>query len=245
MQALLDKVHRGVGRVADRRPTTVRVPGGMLSVSFDDFPETAWTEAGPVLAQHGVKATYYVCGGFERGEHMGLPQFTADHMRELFFAGHEVGCHTYDHTSTLRMRPAELGRNVARNALWVADRLDGHVMETFAWPKGEVALGMKSIIDLRFRLGRGVLNGLNAGTADRTDLKAIGLESRRLPGYDFEALCAEAAARDGWLIAYGHDVSDRPSPYGCTPRDLERLILAAKAAGLTISPVAEAWRRVA
>jgi peptidoglycan/xylan/chitin deacetylase (PgdA/CDA1 family) len=118
-------------------------------------------------------------------------------------------------------------------------------METFAYPFGDVALGAKSIIDLRFALGRGVRNGVNAGTEDRNALKAIGLESRRLPGYDLDALCAEAAARDGWLIAYGHDVSDAPTPYGCTARDLERLVLAAKSAGLTIVPVAEGWRRLA
>ncbi|WP_125256934.1 polysaccharide deacetylase family protein [Brevundimonas fluminis] len=245
MQAFVDKMRRRAGRWLDRRPVRVRAPGGMLSLSFDDFPETAWTEAGPVLAQHGVKATYYVCGGLERGENLGLPQFTADHMRELFFAGHEVGCHTYEHVSTLTLSPAELGRSLARNALWVADRLDGHVMETFAYPFGDVALGAKSIIDLRFALGRGVRNGVNAGTEDRNALKAIGLESRRLPGYDLDALCAEAAARDGWLIAYGHDVSDAPTPYGCTARDLERLVLAAKSAGLTIVPVAEGWRRLA
>ena len=245
MQAFVDKMRRRAGRWLGRRPMTVRVPGGMLSLSFDDFPETAWTEAGPLLAEHGVFATYYVCGGLERGQNLGLPQFTADQMRELFFAGHEVGCHTYEHVSTLTLSPAELGQSLARNALWVADRLDGHVMETFAYPFGDVALGAKSIIDLRFALGRGVRNGVNAGNEDRNALKAIGLESRRLPRYDLDALCAEAAAKDGWLIAYGHDVSDRPTPYGCTARDLERLILAAKAAGLTIVPVAEGRRRLA
>jgi peptidoglycan/xylan/chitin deacetylase (PgdA/CDA1 family) len=245
MQELIDKLRRQAGQRLDRRPMSVQAPGGMLSISFDDFPESAWTEAGPVLDQHGVKATYYVCGGLERGENLGLPQFTADHMRELFFAGHEVGCHTFEHVSTLAISPAELGRSLARNALWVADRLDGHVMSTFAYPFGDIALGAKSIIDLRFGLGRGVRNGVNRGMEDRTALKAIGLESRRLPGYDLHALCSEAAATNGWLIAYGHDVSDAPTPYGCTPRDLERLILAAKTSGLTIVPVAEGRRRLA
>ena len=66
-----------------------------------------------------------------------------------------------------------------------------------------------------------------------------------MPGYDLEALAAETAERRGWLIAYGHDVSDRPTPYGCTVKDLDRLIRLAKAADLDIAPVGEAWGRMA
>ena len=53
---------------------------------------------------------------------------------------------------------------------------------------------------------------------------------------------AETAASKGWLIAYGHDVSDAPTLYGCRPEDIDRLIRLAKAADLDIQPVAAAWR---
>ncbi|HAL06579.1 MAG TPA: hypothetical protein DCP26_04360 [Brevundimonas sp.] len=55
---------------------------------------------------------------------------------------------------------------------------------------------------------------------------------------------ARAAKAPGWLIAYGHDVESAPTPYGCTPEDLDRLIRLAKAAGLEILPVGEAWERI-
>ncbi|MBA3051322.1 MAG: polysaccharide deacetylase, partial [Brevundimonas sp.] len=35
--------------------------------------------------------------------------------------------------------------------------------------------------------------------------------------------------------------SDRPTDYGCTPADLDRVLRAAKAAGLEIAPVGAAW----
>ena len=124
----------------------------------------------------------------------------------------------------------------------VAERLDGYEMQSFAYPFGDCALGSKAIIDGRFLCGRGVQDGVNAGRADRNLLKAIGLESRRLPGYDLETMVEEAATSQGWLIAYGHDVSDAPTPYGCRPEDIDRLIRLAKAAGLDIQPVAAAWR---
>jgi hypothetical protein len=142
------------------------------------------------------------------------------------------------------MSPTDYAADVDRNAAWVAERLDGHRMTTFAWPFGDVARATKAMVAERFDLGRGIRDGINAGSADRTNIQAIGLESRRLPGYDLEALMAETAEQKGWLIAYGHDVMDSPTPYGCTPDDLDRVIGLARAAGLEILPVGAAWARM-
>lgn len=241
MSAFIDKMRRRAGRYLDVRPVTIAPPRGVLSLSFDDIPRSAWTEAGPILAEHGVRGTYYVCGGLSGGRNLDLPQFEVEDLQAIHAAGHEIGCHTYEHVSTLTLSPAELDASLARNAAWVSERLDGYEMQTFAYPFGDCALNAKAVIDQRFLCGRGVRDGLNAGRADRNLLQAIGLESRRLPGYDLEKLVSDAAASKGWLIAYGHDVSDAPTPYGCRPDDLDRLIRLAKAAGLDIQPVAAAW----
>jgi peptidoglycan/xylan/chitin deacetylase (PgdA/CDA1 family) len=245
MSAFLDKMRRRGGRYLGVRSAPVRPQRGVFSLSFDDIPVSAWTEAGPILKEHGVTATYYVAGGLSDGENLGLPQFSTDHLQQLFAAGHEVGCHTFGHTSALKVSPGEYAADLDRNAAWVAERLDGHVMTTFAWPYGDVSVGAKAVVADRFKLARGIRDGVNAGSADRANLQAIGLESRRLPGYDLEALMAETAGRRGWLVAYGHDVMVGPTPYGCTPDDLDRVIRSAKAAGLDILPVGQAWERMA
>jgi peptidoglycan/xylan/chitin deacetylase (PgdA/CDA1 family) len=244
IQQRIDQMRRRAARHLGMRPAMVAPARGMLSLSFDDFPASAWTEAGPILAEHGISATYYVAGGLCGGDNMGKPQFEVEHLQAAHEAGHEVGCHTYDHVSALRLTPDQMTDQLARNAAWVEERLDGHVMTTFAWPFGDVALRAKAVIDERFLLGRGVRDGVNAGRADRTNLQAIGLEARRLPHYDLEALVETATKTPGWLIAYGHDVESAPTPYGCTPEDLDRLIRLAKAAGLDILPVGEAWARL-
>ena len=117
-------------------------------------------------------------------------------------------------------------------------------MTTFAWPFGDATLGAKRVVRERFAMARGVRDGVNAGREDRALIKSIGMESRRLPGYDLDALMARTAASKGWLTAYGHDVSDRPTDYGCTPDDLDRVLRAAKAAGLEVLPVGTAWAKV-
>ena len=110
-------------------------------------------------------------------------------------------------------------------------------MTTFAYPFGDVCVRTKTVVADRFGLARGVRDGVNGPGADRANLKAIGLESRRLPGYDLDAILERTAGRGGWLHVYGHDVSDRPTPYGCRPTDLDDLLTRARRAGLDIQPL--------
>ncbi len=193
-----------------------------------------------MLADKEVRATYYVCGGLCGGVNLDLPQFEVADLEALLDAGHELGSHTFEHASVLALSDDALNDTIDRNAEWVAERFDRYRMETFAFPRGHWSPGAKRVIAGRFLAGRGVRDGVNHGRVDRAGLSAIGLETYRLPRYDFDALAAKTAAGRGWLIAYGHDVSDDPTAYGCRPADLERLIVAAQRAGLAILPVSEA-----
>ena len=240
----IDQMRRRAARYLDVDAVEIAPARGVFSLSFDDFPASAWTEARPILAEHGVRATYYVCGGLAGGVNMDRPQFEVEHLQALHAAGHEIGCHTFGHTSALRMDGTALRLSLDANAAWVAERLDGYRMPTFAWPFGDATLGAKRVVRGRFDLARGVRDGVNAGREDRALIKSIGLESRRLPGYDLEALMSGAAEQHGWLTAYGHDVSDRPTDYGCTPADLDRVLRLARAAGLEIRPLGDAWGQV-
>lgn len=237
----IDQMRRRAARYLDIDPVVIAPARGVFSLSFDDFPASAWTEAGPVLAEHGVTATYYVCGGLADGVNMDRDQFRVEHLQALHEARHEVGCHTFGHTSALRMDAEALRLSLDANAAWVAERLDGHRMTTFAWPFGDATVSAKRVVRARFAMARGVRDGVNSGREDRALIKSIGLESRRLPGYDLEALMAETAASNGWLTAYGHDVSDRPTDYGCTPDDVDKVLRLARTAGLEIAPVGVAW----
>lgn len=244
MRERIDQFRRRGARYLAQVPAAVRSARGVLSLSFDDFPQSAWEVAGPILKDHNIHATYFVCGGLCDGVNIGKAQFTEQDLQAVHAAGHEVECHTYSHQSVLRLSQDELRADLDRNAAWVAQRLNGHRMTHFAYPFGDVSITSKGVIGERFITGRSVRDGFNAGTTDRNNLQAIGLESRRLPHYDLEQIMADTARNQGWLIAYGHDVEGDPTPYGCTPQDLVRLIAMAKRAGLDILPIGAAAQQV-
>jgi len=217
---------------------------GALSITFDDFPKSAWTEGGAVCASHGVSATYYVCGGFEGRTIDGIRQFDAADLEALAEAGHELGCHTFDHVSALKSSPIAFQASLQRNAAYVGERVPGARLSAFAYPFGDVSLsGDRVVVRHGFSSARGIQPVLNSQTMRPRLLSAVGLEDRKRTEYDVPAL-VEAAARDrGWLVLYAHDVSDRPTPFGCTPDDLDRVLTRAAAAGLRIDTVSAVMRR--
>ncbi len=245
---LIETMRRRAARYLDIAAVTIAPPGGVLSLSFDDVLRRApGPRPGRCWSNVASEATYcYVCGGLAGGVNMDRDQFRVEHLsRPCTRRGMRSAVIPSATPGALRMSGEALRLSLDANAAWVAERLDGYRMATFTWPFGDATIGAKRVVRERFTLGRGVRDGVNAGREDRGLIKSIGLESRRLPDYDLEALMAEAAATQGWLTAYGHDVSDRPTDYGCTVDDLDRVLRLAKAAGLEVLPFGAAWTRVA
>ncbi|MBW8271354.1 polysaccharide deacetylase family protein [Caldovatus aquaticus] len=213
-------------------------PRGVLSVSFDDFPKTAWEVGGPVLDALGVRATYYVSGALCGRSWNGVQQYDEDDLVAAFGAGHEIACHTYDHLSAARNPTAEYLASIARNGRFLRERLPGWVGHSFSYPWGAAPLRARHAVSPLFGSCRSTIRGLNGSRLDRSLLRAVGLERCRGRGADIPGLIAAAAGRRAWLILYTHDVRERPSDYGCTPAELEDAVRRALAAGLEVRPVA-------
>jgi peptidoglycan/xylan/chitin deacetylase (PgdA/CDA1 family) len=215
------------------------VRGGVLSLTFDDFPRSAWLGAGPILAAHGVKATYYVCGGHEGQMFEGLPQFTRTDLEACASDGHEIGCHGFNHVAAAHLPASRFEQAIEANRLYLRDRL-GREATHFAYPYGHVSIGAKRLVAERFLTARGVRGGINRGGADRALIRAEGLEQRKLARAPLTPLLAETAARGGWLVLYSHDVSAAPSPFGCAPADLVEVLATAHRLGMAVETMTRA-----
>ena len=63
---------------------------------------------------------------------------------------------------------------------------------------------------------------------------------RRRADDHIAGLLRAASEKPIWLVFYTHDVSARPSLYGCTPATLERVVQCVAAAGIRILTVGDA-----
>jgi peptidoglycan/xylan/chitin deacetylase (PgdA/CDA1 family) len=228
--------------MADKIPvglTALSLGKGALSVTFDDFPKSAWEAGGEILARHRVRGSYYLSGGLAGSCYQNLPHFDAEDVRAVSAAGHEIGCHTFGHLSTLKTAPERVEKSLLENRLFLEGILPSYAMCTFAYPFGDVSLNAKRHLNHAFAASRGVRPGLNGNRVELTNLRAFALEDRQRARFDWREWVTRAANTKSWMIVFTHDVSPSPSPYGCKPSDLGLIIRLAQDAGLDVAPVAE------
>jgi peptidoglycan-N-acetylglucosamine deacetylase len=102
---------------ASRQPTSQifgrtliapRIPSE-LALTFDDGPNPAWTpRLLDILAEHNVKATFFMIGKFAKSE--------ADLARRVSDAGHLIGNHTWTHPDLSRTRSANVLDELTRTS---------------------------------------------------------------------------------------------------------------------------------
>lgn len=224
---------------------TIRVApdGPLLSLTFDDVPQNACTTGAALLEAYGARGTFYVAGELigRRSRHWQM----ADEARiaALPAAGHEIGCHSHGHAFLPHLDPAGIRSEALRNRDRLREILPDLRIENFAYPFGYASVPAKRVLREHYATSRSIAPGINRGRVDSQFLLANPLIDGRMDSARVAKLLDAAAARNGWLIFYGHDVAEDPSPYGCSPRLLDEILRAASDRGFACVTVAEGLRR--
>ncbi|HEX4179239.1 MAG TPA: polysaccharide deacetylase family protein [Caulobacteraceae bacterium] len=215
----------------------------VASITFDDFPKSAWRAGGPILERHGARATYYAAGRFCGQTEDGIEYYDANDLVEVRDAGHEIGCHTFSHQYGTGVRSPLLDADTDRNQSFIGDHLGDYPLSSFAYPYGDVSPRTKLLFSSRFPTSRGIRRGVNSGLIDLAQLKAIGLEKKAWNPAAIERAVGQAARLNAWIIFFTHDISDDPSPFGATSAMLDHALGCVRAAGIDILPVKHALAR--
>lgn len=239
----MDRMNRAAARRLPVKWVRSRLDAPVASISFDDFPRSAWTAGGPILARHGALATYYAAGDFCGRTVDGIGYYDGEDLKALRAAGHEIGCHSYSHEHGPLLSSRLLKDDFARNEAFLTDMLGDHRSGSFAYPYGDVSPRTKTLAARTFPVARGIRAGVNQGMIDLAELKAVPLEARSWTAADVERLIDEAVAAKGWIVFFSHDVAEDPTPYGCTPAMLDHALERLGAAGIEIMPVKSALAR--
>ena len=229
-------------RLFARHVVPFRLARPVISFTFDDYPRSALDLGGCILESEGISATYYTAFGLARtGSPSGLIG-SIDELAACVAAGHEIACHSYDHIDCRKAAAEEFARNHDRNRK-IARDLGLPSLRHFAYPFGRYGMAGKRIAMESYASARTILWGVNRANIDLGLLKSVpiysGRRSLRLASY-----LNGLSSRKGWLILYTHDVSPRPSPYGCTPEELYSVIHRARAMGALVLPVGAAVEKL-
>lgn len=229
------------GRFAPKRAWRAS-PSPMISFTFDDFPQSALTVGGKLLLDHGWRGTYYAAMGLMGKPSTAGPIFTRGDLDDLLAAGHELACHTFNHTSCFSVATGEFSDGCAENRRRAKAILGGYELRNFSFPNGHVTLAAKLRLRPSYDTCRSIEWGINSNPADFACLRANPIYSR-LPLEKIKDLIHENSRLNGWLILYTHDIATNPSPHGCTSQYFEEVLRSALESGADVVTICEAASR--
>ncbi len=238
------KLRRIISERSVRRELVLRLDQPIVSFTFDDFPRNAATEGGRILGDFGVNATYYLSVGLMGTTAPTGPIADRGEIEAVLAAGHELGCHTFDHCHAWRTDARAFARSLDRNQQEIRKLIAGVTFETVSYPISVPRPGVKREAGRRFAGSRGGGQTFNVGRCDRNYLKAFFLEQARGRSEPVDAIIEENRRANGWLIFATHDIDEHPTPYGCTPAFFAATIDRAVKSGAAILPVAAALRKI-
>ena len=210
-----------------------------MTFTFDDFPRSALTTGASIIERFGGRATYYVAMGLMGTCNRLGEQFQFADLVSLVERDHEVASHTFSHLSAQATPFEAFSRDVDHGEGSIREALMGTRVNNFAYPYGEVTLTAKRRLGPRMQSCRGTLSGLNGPEVDLNLLRANSLYGNIEQAESAKRLVLENEKRQSWLIFYSHDVTESPSPFGCTPELLEAVVSFVSDRGAKILTVAE------
>ncbi len=233
-RSLYGKLRRRLARLVTTKPARLNgLKRPLLTISFDDAPVSAAREGAAILARYGVKGTYFISAAMSGKEsHLGI-YTTADDIRALAAAGHEIACHTFTHLDCGRAKAGDIAANLQKNQD-ALKALGISASQTFAYPYGDVSPAAKAILNDRYLASRALHHGLITSGTDLNQAPAVGIEGADGAQAAFSWLQRATATPNSWLVLYTHDVRDKPSDFGCTPETLDRIIAKAIESGFDI-----------
>jgi peptidoglycan/xylan/chitin deacetylase (PgdA/CDA1 family) len=220
-----------------------RLTAPVASFTFDDFPASAAHNGAVVLEEYGAAGTFYVAGALCGGADGDTSYFDKADLSDLVRRGHEIGDHTFAHIHVPRHDRAALDEDRTRNARFVSDVAGDVIATSFAYPFGHASIAAKRYYSRHFACCRGTAPGINSGSLDLAQLKAVSLESSVFDPKALALMLEKAKTENGWLIFYTHDVSGNPTPFGTEAGVLAGAVRACRDADIEILPVRNALAR--
>ncbi len=238
LRARLGDLRRTVHRSFHVRPSLLSNPVPIVSFCFDDFPKTALSVGGTILTRANARATYYAALGLMNTTNELGEQLTESDIKALLYDGHELGGHTFGHSSSRKV-PLDVFEKDACNGRDAIRQLTGCDASNFAYPYGHVTLGTKKRLGKEMTSCRGTDDGVNGPIVDLNLLRANSLYGDIDQFIRAESLLKSTQDQSGWVIFYTHDVRPSPSSYGCTPALFEAVLRRSLDMGFQVKTIGE------
>lgn len=227
-----------------KKPFAMPARQALISFTFDDFPRSALLSGGAILKSFGLEGTYYASLGLVGKQTPSGPIFHLDDLPLLFEQGHELGCHTFAHCDSWKTRPSSFEASVEANRAALKSLFPNAEFLSFSYPIEMPRPMTKARTGPHFLSCRGGGQTINKGRIDLNQLSAYFIEKSRNNFQAIKDMIDWNQRERGWLIFGTHDIADKPTEFGCTPKFFEEVVRYAVDSGSLIRPVAKALQEM-
>ncbi len=222
----------------------------LITVTFDDGWESIYTTGLPLFQKHGIPTTQYVLSGvFEDSNYL-----TIEQVKALKKAGHEIACHSIDHSDLTAQTNDMLIRQL-QDCKTVYERELGTPVKHFASPYGRSNPDTISAIKKLYSSHRNTNGDITTnGVSDQDvnvkkyfnpyNIHAITIR-RETTKEQLQQAIDYTVANNGWLVLNYHEVEEGESTFGLDSRTLDAQLIAisqAKARVVTLGQFMEATK---
>ncbi len=197
----------------------------LITVTYDDGYETTYSVAMPLLQKYGIRTTQYVLSGTaDNPTYVSWKQI--EHMQR---AGHEIACHTIDHSNLTSLQDEDLHRQLQTCKSELTKRFGP--IYNFAAPYGAQNAKTQNAITQYFGSQRNTVGDPKNGV-DSTDVNvAQGFNRNDIIGVtvrsdttmeDLQKLVAYTKKHNGWLVLTYHQANDHSSVYSLDTDAMDR-----------------------
>ncbi len=234
----------GVGTLTiDDESLQVYAPVGfsrpLVSLTFDDGFENAYTQTLPLLKKYGFNSTQFIVTGL-----INTPNYlTVSELQALASSGSEIGSHTVTHanmlTETAASYKSELSASQAQLQTWI-----GMPVTNFAFPYGLYNQAIINQAKVYYAASRGVEYGLNSkDNFNAYDIKVQNINSSTTTAQIADWV-AQAQATKTWLVLVYHSVDTSGNEYNITPTQLDNQLSVIKTSGITVLTMQQALAEI-
>ena len=170
------KLSRFLARNVATKTLAMRNDRPLATFTFDDAPASACAIGAALLERYQVHGTFYISGGGCGLMSPGGRLASAEQLKALYAAGHEIGCHTFSHVAVGAVSRNTLIAELERNRIFLQGIHRDIGVRNFAYPYGDLSFAAKQCCGSAFQL-----MPITPSRCERRSYRSRGIEELRTP----------------------------------------------------------------